>query len=217
MTSPIRILDTGLKSARWNVAMTAALARAACRRRGARYHPLSSLSRDACCSGARQRAAEAVDLEHCRLRGIEIVHRVTGGGAVYMSPRMPAWDVVIDRGSLTGDLGTATRRICEGVAGGLSRLGCVARLPARQRRRDRRPQGVRLERLCRGPQPRSARHHPDRGRRACHGPRAAHIQGRLARQGHLSRGGAGRGAVARPRAVLRGGRADGGARPHACA
>ena len=117
MTSPIRILDTGLKSARWNVAMTAALTT-----RHAdgttpdtiRFHRY----RECVLLGRTQRAAEAVDLEHCRLRAIEIVHRVTGGGA--------AWDVVIDRRSLTGDLGTATRRICEGIAGGLSRLGCVA-------------------------------------------------------------------------------------------
>ena len=125
MTSPIRILDTGLKPARWNVAMTAALT--ARHADGTtpdtiRFHRY----RECVLLGRTQRAAEAVDLEHCRLRAIEIVHRVTGGGAVYMSPRMPAWDVVIDRRSLTGDLGTATRRICEGIAGGLSRLGCVA-------------------------------------------------------------------------------------------
>ena len=64
MTAPIRILDTGLKPARWNVAMTAALARAACRRRRARYGALSSLSRvraaraqPAAADGGRSRSA----------------------------------------------------------------------------------------------------------------------------------------------------------------
>jgi lipoate-protein ligase A len=44
-----------------------------------------------------------------------------------MTPRMPAWDVNIDRRALPGDLGRAARTICEGVAAGLSQLGCVAR------------------------------------------------------------------------------------------
>jgi lipoate---protein ligase len=126
MTSPIRILDTGLRPARWNVAMTAALA--ARHADGAapdtiRFHRYP----ECVLLGRTQRRAEAVDPERRRHRGIETVHRLTGGGAVYMTPRMPAWDVIIDRRSLAGDFATATRRICEGVAAGLSRLGCTAR------------------------------------------------------------------------------------------
>lgn len=126
MTSPIRILDTGLKPARWNVAMTAAL----CRRHadGAAPETIRFHRYPACVLlGRSQDPADAVDLDYCEKGGIEIVHRVTGGGAVYMSPRMLAWDVVLDRGSLASDLHTATRRICEGVAAGLSLLGCAAR------------------------------------------------------------------------------------------
>jgi lipoate-protein ligase A len=124
MTSPIRILDTGLRPARWNVAMTAALT--ARHADGAapdtiRFHRYP----ECVLLGRTQRLTEAANRE--RHRGVEAVHRVTGGGAVYMSPRMPAWDVIIDRRSLPGDLGVATRRICEGVAAGLSRLGCTAR------------------------------------------------------------------------------------------
>jgi lipoate-protein ligase A len=120
------MLDTGLRPARLNVAMTAALAarhadgKARDTVRFHRYHECVLLGRS-------QRTQEAVDMEHCRQSGIDVVHRVTGGGAVYMSPRMLAWDVVVDRRSLGGDLDTATRRICEGVAAGLSRLGCAAR------------------------------------------------------------------------------------------
>jgi lipoate-protein ligase A len=126
MTRPIRIIDTGLRSARWNVAMTAALA---ARHADGEARDTIRFHRYAECVllGRNQHAEEAVDVEHCRQSGIDVVHRVTGGGAVYMSPRMLAWDVVVDRRSLGGDLGTATRRICEGVAAGLSRLGCTAR------------------------------------------------------------------------------------------
>jgi lipoate-protein ligase A len=77
--------------------------------------------------GRSQIAAETVDVERCRREGIEVVHRVTGGGAVYMSPSMLAWEVVLDRRAFARDLGAATRRICEGVAAGLARLGCRAR------------------------------------------------------------------------------------------
>jgi lipoate-protein ligase A len=126
MTSTIRILDSGVRSPRWNVAMTAALA--AVHADGAvpdtvRFH------RYACCVllGRSQQAADAVDLDCCRRHGIEIAHRVTGGGAVYMSPRILAWDVVVDRKRFGGDLTLATRQICEGVAAGLCALGCTAR------------------------------------------------------------------------------------------
>jgi len=126
MTSPIRILDTGLRPARWNVAMTAALA--ARHADGAapdtiRFHRYT----ECVLLGRTQRLAQAADPEHRRHRRVDTVHRVTGGGAVYMTPRMPAWDVIIDRRSLPGDLGTVARRICEGVAAGLSLLGCSAR------------------------------------------------------------------------------------------
>jgi len=129
MTTPIRIIDTGLRPARWNVAMTAALAERHARGtapdtiRFHRYPPCVLLGRS-------QVAAGAADLEHCRQHGIEIARRVTGGGAVYMSPRQLAWDVVMDRRSLPRDLPAATRLICQGVAAGLSPLGCAARFRA---------------------------------------------------------------------------------------
>lgn len=126
MTSPIRILDTGLKPARWNVAMTAVLA--ARHADGTtpdtiRFHRYP----ECVLLGRTQRLADGMGSGGRRPRGVETVHRVTGGGAVYMTPRMPAWDVIIDRRALPGDLGRAARTICEGVAAGLSVLGCTAR------------------------------------------------------------------------------------------
>ena len=125
MTAPIRILDTGLMPARWNVAMTAALAEL--HGKGAigdtiRFHryPASVLL------GAGQGSLQAADLEHCRQSGIAVVRRVTGGGAVYMSPAMLAWDVVVDRATCGGSLDAITRKVCGGVAAGLSRLGARA-------------------------------------------------------------------------------------------
>jgi lipoate-protein ligase A len=125
MTS-LRILDTGLAPAHWNVAMTAALAE---------LHSTSAIGdtvrfhRYPACVlvGAGQDVRLAADMEHCQRAGIGISRRVTGGGAVYMSPGMLAWDVVMDRAACGGALDAVTRRVCGGVAAGLSRLGATAR------------------------------------------------------------------------------------------
>jgi lipoate-protein ligase A len=76
--------------------------------------------------GNGQRLAAALDLACCRRRGIEIARRVTGGGAVFMSPAMLAWDMVLDRRRHAGGLDGLTRQICEAVAAGLARLGAAA-------------------------------------------------------------------------------------------
>lgn len=125
MMKPIRILDTGLMPARWNIAMTAALAER--HAEGAigecirfhRYVPCVLVGRG-------QDVARAADVSYCRARGIEVARRVTGGGAVYMSPRMLAWDAIVDRATF-GDAARFTRIICSGVAAGLTRLGVPAR------------------------------------------------------------------------------------------
>jgi lipoate---protein ligase len=47
-----------------------------------------------------------------------------------MSPHMLAWDVAVPRTAFDGTLATLTRRICQAVATGLSRLGASARFRA---------------------------------------------------------------------------------------
>ena len=126
MSCPLRLLDTGLMPARWNVAMTATLIERHARRqipdtlRLHRYHTSVLL-------GAGQQADEAADLDHCRLSGIDIARRVTGGGAVFMAPEMLAWDLIVDRARLGGHRAVVTARLCSGIARGLSRLGVDAR------------------------------------------------------------------------------------------
>jgi lipoate---protein ligase len=125
MTNAIRILDTGLAPARWNVGMTAALVRL----HGAGQAPDTiRFHRYPACVliGHGQQLSQAVDVPYCRRRGIEIARRVTGGGAVFMSPRMLAWDVVLRRASHGGLVGL-TRAVCSAVAASLARLGVSAR------------------------------------------------------------------------------------------
>lgn len=118
MKLPLRILDTGISSARWNVAMTAALAEMHSTGvvgdtvRLHRYRPCVLI-------GAGQEAGQAADLDYCRRAGIDIARRITGGGAVYMSATMLAWEVVVDRIACGSLLEEVARSVCGGVAAGL--------------------------------------------------------------------------------------------------
>ena len=122
MLMPIRILDTGLRSGPWNVAMTATLVEL---HRSLRIPDTLRFHRYPRCVllGRSQEACRVADVDFCRRERIELVRRVTGGGAVFMSPRMLAWDVVVDRRSWGSGLADLSRVICGGIVRGLSRLG----------------------------------------------------------------------------------------------
>lgn len=126
MSNPLRVLDTRLMPARWNVAMTAALAEL--HRAGAipdtlRFHryPRSVLL------GRHQSLRREVRVERCRSRKIEIARRTADGPAVFMSPGILAWDLVVDRRSFGPLLNKATQFIGAAVAAALARLGLSAR------------------------------------------------------------------------------------------
>jgi len=126
MTHSIRIIDTGLRPARWNVAMTAALAEL--HERAEIPDTLRFHSYPRCVLlGRSQDAERAANLVYCRTGGIDIARRVTGGGAVFMCPQVLAWDVVVDRASWDASLEAITCHIGQRVAAGLSRLGVRAR------------------------------------------------------------------------------------------
>lgn len=129
MSDALRILDTGLRPARWNVAMTAALAEL---HADGRTPDTVRLHRYPACVllGRGQAVEAAADVDHCNRQGIDIARRVTGGGAVFMSPRMLAWDAVVDRRTCGGSLEAITRAICSGIADALARLGAAARFRA---------------------------------------------------------------------------------------
>lgn len=129
MSAPLRVIDTGEMSARWNVATTAALTEL----HGAgrigdtlRFHryPASVLV------GRHQALARAINTDKCRQDHVEIARRVTGGGAVYMAPGALAWDIVIDRKAFGPSLADTAQIIGEAIAAGLSRLGLSARYRA---------------------------------------------------------------------------------------
>src|SRR5262249_24501119 len=113
---------------RWNVAMSAALTEL---HRAGRipdtlrlhHYPRSVLL------GRHQNFAKDVQTSPRLRKQLEFARRITGGGAIYMSPVILAWDYIGERGSVGGQLLSATERVCSGIADGLRRLG----LPARYR------------------------------------------------------------------------------------
>lgn len=113
MMRHLRVIDTGQNSARWNTAMSAALLENCAREPGADVLRFYRFPRSVLL-GASEVPTHAVDLNHCARRGIEVARRITGGGAVYMSPSMLAWDFVTRRSasnaSLSETIGQALAR-----------------------------------------------------------------------------------------------------------
>lgn len=128
MTAALRVVDSGLNSARWNIAMSAALSELHLAGRipeTLRFHayPRSVLI------GRHQVLDQVTDRRECLAREVEIARRITGGGAVYMAPGVLAWDLVVERARL-GSLPAASATICGAVASALCGLGFPAHFRA---------------------------------------------------------------------------------------
>jgi lipoate-protein ligase A len=124
---PFRVIDTGIRGGRANIAFDQALIHAHNERRipdtirFLRFRPSALV-------GIHQILSHEVRLDHCRSKGIEIGRRITGGGALYLDEGQIGWELVFDRSSLGRmDLTETTRRICESAALGLNKLGVPAR------------------------------------------------------------------------------------------
>lgn len=127
MTASFRIIDTGVREGRRQIAFDQALIDA--HQAGAipdtirflRFPPTALV-------GRHQALAREVNLDHCRAHGIGVARRITGGGAIYFDEGQLGWELVLHRTTLgIGSLAELTRSICEAAAAGLSRLGIEAR------------------------------------------------------------------------------------------
>jgi lipoate-protein ligase A len=122
----LRVLDTGLRPARWNVGMTAALAEL--HRTGRAPDTLRFYrSPPAVLLGQHQNPKRAVDLAQCRRININIARRMSGGGASYMSPGILGFDLLAERRNFGPSLSNAIAWICTGLAAGIARIGLPAR------------------------------------------------------------------------------------------
>jgi len=70
-----------------------------------------------------------VNIDYCRSRGIDIVRRITGGGAVYHGPGELTYCIAVpqDYSLIPSDIVESYKVLCQGIICGLKRLGIEAR------------------------------------------------------------------------------------------
>ena len=122
-----RLIDTGLRPAAQNIALSRALLEA--RRadeipstlRFLRFTPTALLA-------ARQSAEQEFDLEYCRAQAIPVQRRLTGGRALYADPNQLGWELHLHAREVGANgAQVLLRRLCHAAATALSALGIDAR------------------------------------------------------------------------------------------
>ncbi|QPC98387.1 lipoate--protein ligase family protein [Qipengyuania soli] len=131
MGAKFRVVDTGVRTGRENIALDKALIEA--RLAGDIGDTIRFIQFEPCALvGRHQDLAQELNLDACAARGVQTVRRMTGGGAIFMDGGQLGWALVCDKrvfGQVT--LPDVTRLICEGIAAGLSKLGVDARFRPR--------------------------------------------------------------------------------------
>lgn len=131
MVDTFRIIDTGVREGRANIAFDAALIEECQAKRVAdtirflRFPPTALI-------GRHQDLSREINLDYCRANGVGTVRRITGGGAIYLDEGQLGWELVFHRNALgVAALPDITREICTAAAAGLSALGIDARFRPR--------------------------------------------------------------------------------------
>ncbi len=120
MTVPFRIIDSGVREGRLQIAFDQAMidlhgqGRVPDTIRFLRFEPSVLV-------GRHQAFAHEVKVEDCLADGVAMVRRITGGGTIYLDPDQVGWEIVLSRKRVPlGTLADYTRAICEAAAHGLS-------------------------------------------------------------------------------------------------
>jgi lipoate-protein ligase A len=131
MPAAFRIIDTGVREGRANIAFDAALIEE--RQAGRVPDTIRFLSfPPTALIGRHQDLSREIDLDYCAKRDIGLVRRITGGGAIYLDEGQLGWELVFHRASLgIAALPDLAREICNAAAVGLSELGIDARFRPR--------------------------------------------------------------------------------------
>jgi lipoate-protein ligase A len=121
----VRVIDTGIRGGRENVAFDQALIEA--RNAGRVPETIRFLRfRPAALVGLHQILSHEVRLEYCARHGIEVGRRITGGGGLYLDEHQVCWELALERRAVPGELASVAARICAAAAAGLRRLGVQA-------------------------------------------------------------------------------------------
>jgi lipoate-protein ligase A len=131
MSQPFRIIDTGVREGRSNIAFDAALIELRQRDevpdtiRFLRFPPTALI-------GRHQDLSREVNLDFCAAHSVGTVRRITGGGAIYLDEGQLGWELVFHRSSLgIAALPDLAREICNAAAAGLAELGVNAKFRPR--------------------------------------------------------------------------------------
>lgn len=126
-----RIVDTGLAAPARNIALSRALLEA---RAADEIASTLRFSRSTRCAliAARHSAAQELDVDFCRDRGIAVERGLINAPAMYVDERQLVWELLLHRREVDGaGLHALSRRICNAAAAALSALGVDARLRGR--------------------------------------------------------------------------------------
>jgi lipoate-protein ligase A len=127
MAPLFRVIDTGIREGRANIAFDAALI--AAHKAGEIPDTIRFLTfRPSALLGRHQSLSKEIRLDWCKANGVGTVRRITGGGALYMDEGQFGFELVFHRASLPiATLGELAKAICEATALGLNRLGVAAK------------------------------------------------------------------------------------------
>jgi lipoate-protein ligase A len=131
MAAKFRIIDTGVREGRANIAFDAALIDA--RQSGDVPDTIRFLSfPPTALIGRHQDLSREIDLDYCDKHRVGTVRRITGGGAIYLDEGQLGWELVFNRSSLgIAALPDVAREICNAAAAGLQALGVDAKFRPR--------------------------------------------------------------------------------------
>ncbi|MCF6274239.1 MAG: lipoate--protein ligase family protein [Robiginitomaculum sp.] len=130
MSKTIRVIDTGLRTGRENIAHDQAMIDAHVE--GVIGDSFKFIHFKPCALvGRHQDLSQELKLDECARLGVQTVRRVTGGGAIYFDEGQLGWALICDRRTVGGDLSEITAKICTAAALGLSTLGVDAQFRPR--------------------------------------------------------------------------------------
>ena len=131
MSRAFRIIDTGVREGRSNIAFDPALIELRQQDkvpdtiRFMRFPPTALI-------GRHQDLSREINLDYCASNGVGTVRRITGGGAIYLDEGQLGWELVFHRSSLGyAALPDIAREICNAAAAGLRLLGVDAKFRPR--------------------------------------------------------------------------------------